>query len=124
VTTPDPNSGVLPTGALPGWFRLIWICLAPLGFTFAGRIAWEKTLWTWTRGPQSVGFSLIHIHPGFFFLGLLDCGLLVLWLVPALVYFILRRRNILRFSDLVMVFFSILSAAAILLPDTFFAASR
>jgi hypothetical protein len=74
---------------------------------FAGRIAWEKTIWTWSRGPQMVGFSLMHIHPGFFVAGLLCCGLLILWLIPALFFLIIRRQNILHFDDLVMVFFDL-----------------
>jgi hypothetical protein len=51
--------------ALPRWLRLAWLFLAPIGFLFAARIAWEKTVWTWSRGPQAVGFSLMPVHPFF-----------------------------------------------------------
>jgi hypothetical protein len=54
------------TSALPKWLRTAWIILAPLGLVFAARIAWEKTVWTLHRGPQNVGFSLMHTSPAFF----------------------------------------------------------
>jgi hypothetical protein len=76
--------------ALPRWLRLNWLFVAPLGLVFATRIAWEKTIWTWSRGPQVVGFSLMHIHPFFSVGGIMCCVLLMLWIVPALIYLTLR----------------------------------
>jgi hypothetical protein len=41
----------------------------------AGRLAWEQTVWTWERGPQMVGFSLMHSGIGILlFLALLVGG--------------------------------------------------
>jgi hypothetical protein len=31
-----------------------------LSAALAGRLVWEQTVWTWTSGPQMVGFSLFH----------------------------------------------------------------
>lgn len=106
--------------ALPRWLRLSWLFVAPIGILFAGRIAWEKTVWTWTRGPQAVGFSLMHIHP-FFSIAGITCGmLLMLWLIPALFYVISRWR-ISSKADIAMVVLSLLVTVVIVLPDTFFA---
>jgi len=105
--------------ALPRWLRLSWIFLAPIGFPFAARIAWEKTVWTWTRGPQAVGFSLMHIHPFFSIAGILCCVLLMVWLIPGLIYLTLRW-HITSKADIAMVVLSLLVTVAIVLPDTFF----
>ena len=110
-------------GSLPKWLQIMWMCISPLGLTFAGRIAWEKIVWTATRGPQMVGFSLMHIHPEFSIGGILCSFLLILWLVPASVYFIANRKRISVF-DIAMVSLSLCVAAAIMVPDTFFAGSH
>lgn len=100
--------------------RLSWLLLAPIGSLFAARIAWEKTVWTWTRGPQMVGFSLMHIHPLFGIVGIICSLLLMLWLIPALIYVILRR-HVCSKAEIAMVVLSLLETVAIILPDTLFA---
>ena len=105
--------------ALPRWLRLSWMFLAPIGFPFAARIAWEKTVWTWTRGPQAVGFSLMHIHPFFSIAGISCCVLLMIWFVLGLIYLIFRW-HITSKADIAMVVLSLLVTVAIVLPDTFF----
>jgi hypothetical protein len=109
--------------ALPTWLRIAWFYVSPLGFCFAMRIAWEKTVWTIVRGPQMVGFSLVHIHPMFFLTGLLCSWFLMLWLVPALIYMIVLRDSI-RSFEIAMVAVAVFVAAAVLIPDTFFATGR
>ena len=91
----------------PRWLRIAWLCLSPLGLSFAGRIAWEKTIWTWYRGPQAVGFSLMHIHPLFFFVGALCCYLGMLWLIPSGVYLVRGWRRASKIDKL-MVLLSLL----------------
>src|SRR5882762_189011 len=93
--------------ALPSWLRLSWTFLAPIGFPFAVRIAWEKTVWTWTRGPQAVGFSLMHIHPFFSIAGLVCGALLMLWIIPALIYLTFRWSTRSK-ADIAMVALSLL----------------
>lgn len=109
--------------AFPKWFRVAWICLAPLGLSFAGRIAWEKTVWTVSRGPQMVGFSLMHIHPGFSIGGALCSYLLMLWLVPALLYSTANRNRV-SALEITMVVLTVFVAAAIVTPDTLFVSSH
>jgi hypothetical protein len=106
--------------ALPGWMRTLWLYFAPFGLVFSFRIAWEKTVWTWSRGPQMVGFALMHIHPGLAIGGALCCYLLMLWLIPATIYLIVGRKRISRI-DRAMVGVSLFVAAALIIPDTFFA---
>jgi hypothetical protein len=110
--------------ALPGWLRVLWICVSPLGLAFAGRIAWEKTVWVMTRGPQMVGFSLVHIHPLFFVSGVLCCYALVLWLMVAAVNLIVRRKSGISSFDIGMVLVAVFVIVVMLVPDNFFAAAR
>jgi hypothetical protein len=106
--------------AFPRWMHLGWLFLTPVGFLFAARIAWEKTVWTWTRGPQAVGFSLMHIHPLFGIAGITCSILLMLWLIPAFIYVILRW-SVCSKSEVAMVVLSLLVTVAIILPDKLFA---
>lgn len=106
--------------ALPRWLRLSWLFLAPVGLLFAGRIGWEKTVWTWTRGPQAVGFSLMHVHPLFSIFGILCSCLLMSWLIPAAIYLV-RRWKAHSKSDIAMVVLCLLVTLAIVLPDQTFA---
>jgi len=108
---------------LPNWLRIVWFSASPLGTAFSARIAWEKTVWTIVRGPQMVGFSLMHIHPGFSFLGVLCACALMLWVIPALIYLILRRKQI-SGLDICMVVVALFVTVAIVTPDTLFASSR
>ena len=107
-------------GALPKGVQLIWLCFAPAAMLFAARIAWEKTILTWERGPQMVGFSMIHIHPIFSIFGALCCFSIMLWLFPSAVYMFMRRRKM-SLLDGLMFISSLLIAVAMILPDTFFA---
>ena len=49
-----------------------------------------------------VGFSLMHIHPGFFAAGILSSYLLIFWLVPASVYLAVNRRRISAFDTVML----------------------
>jgi hypothetical protein len=52
---------------------------------------WEKTVWTWSRGPQMVGFSMMHIYPLIAIGGMLGCLSVMLCVLSAG----LRNRKIL-----------------------------
>jgi hypothetical protein len=108
---------------LLNWMRLAWFCSAPFGLLFTARIAWEKTVWTWSRGPQAIGFSLMHIHPLFFAVGSLSAYLLILWLVPGVIYIVKRRRTA-SGVDKLLLLFSLLVLVVAIIPDDFFATSR
>jgi hypothetical protein len=81
---------------------------------------WEKTVWTWSRGPQMVGFSMMHIHPMIAIVGMSGCLAAMVWLLPAIPYAIARRRAI-GVTDVAMIACSLLVAAAVVIPDDFFA---
>lgn len=106
--------------ALPYVLRLWWCCTSPIAALFAGRIVWEKTMWTWSRGPQMVGFGMMHLHPLIAIVGMFSCLAVMLWLIPAIPCAIARRRDI-GVSDVAMIACSLLVAAAVVLPDNFFA---
>ena len=107
-------------GVLPDWLRVLWFFAAPVALAFALRIGWEKTVWTILRGPQMVGFSLMHIHPIFAVVGALCAYALMLWLVPATVYQLLRRKGISGF-DVAMVAVALFVLLAVIAPDTLLA---
>jgi hypothetical protein len=107
-------------GALPDFLKGWWVCASPFAVLFAARILWEKTLLTWSRGPQMVGFALWHIHPGLALVGTLCSLAVALWLLIAIPYAIMRRRDI-EPSDWLMMACSVLVIVALALPDTFFA---
>jgi hypothetical protein len=106
--------------AFPPWLRTAWLIVAPLAIVMAARIGWEKTVWTWTRGPQAVGFSLMHVHPLFSILGLLCCISMMVWQIPAISYLVARWKSK-SMGDISMLVISILITIAIVLPDKFFA---
>jgi len=101
--------------ALPRWLRIIWLCFSPVAVLFAARIGWEKTVWRWSRGPQAVGFSLMHIHPFFAVAGILCCYVLMLWLVPASILVAKRWRSSSK-TDVAMVVACALVTLAIIVP--------
>jgi len=67
-----------------------------------------------------VGFSLLHIHPGFALLGIVCSLALALWLLVTVPYAFVRRRDIEPW-DWLMMFGSAVVIMALALPDTFFA---
>jgi hypothetical protein len=105
---------------LPKWFRNVWLFLAPLGFLFSVRIIWEKTFLTWREGPQMIGFSLMHIHPTFFVLGMLCCYGLAFWLFPA-TFFLIKRRKQISKADAAMGILCLFVIVVMVIPDNFFA---
>jgi hypothetical protein len=105
---------------MPDWLKVWWFCFFPLALPFALRIGWEKTVWTWSRGPQLVGFSLMHMHPLFAIAGMLFSLGVMIWLLAAIAYAIARRRKATT-ADFAMISAALLVAIAILIPDTFFA---
>jgi hypothetical protein len=80
----------------------------------------EKTVWTWSRGPQMVGFSLMHIHPGLAVVGLLGFLGVMLWRLPAIPYSIVRRRAV-GIVDVAMIACGLFVTVAVTIPDNFFA---
>ena len=123
----DKGSKIEPAhvagSSIPQWLGATWAGLCIVGLPFAGRIAWEKTFLTWSRGPQMAGFSMLHIHPVFSIVGMLACMLLMVWLLPALIYVFLRRRD-LAWPDIAMLLIAGLITIAIVIPDDFFAARK
>lgn len=110
-------------GALPSFLKVWWVSASPFAFLFAARILWEKTIWTWSRGPQMVGFALWHIHPGFAALGTVCSLAVALWLFITIPYAVVRRRDIEPW-DWLMMAGTLMVILALALPDTFFASGR
>jgi uncharacterized membrane protein len=96
------------------------VSTSPFAFLFAARILWEKTIRTWSRGPQMVGFALWHIHPGLAVFGTVCSFAVALWLLITVPVAIVRRRDIEQW-DWMMMAGSAAIIVALALPDTFFA---
>jgi uncharacterized membrane protein len=109
-------------GALPKLLKFWWASASPFALLFAARILWEKTIWTWSRGPQAVGFALWHIHPALATVGVLASFAIMLWLLIAIPFAIARRREI-EPTDWLMMGASALIVMILALPDAFFARS-
>lgn len=107
-------------GALPGFLKVWWLSASPFAFLFAGRILWEKTILTWSRGPQVVGFALLHIHPGFAVAGVLCSLAVAFWLFIAVPYAIAHRQDFEPLDWMVMAG-SILVVVVLVVPDNLFA---
>jgi hypothetical protein len=44
----------------PKTLKYVGVPIVVAAWILAGRLVWEQTVWSWTRGPQMVGFSLMH----------------------------------------------------------------
>jgi hypothetical protein len=67
-----------------------------------------------------IGFSLMHIHPAFFVLGVLCCYGLALWLFSA-AFFLIKRRKEISKADVAMGMLSLFVIVVMVIPDNFFA---
>ncbi len=110
-------------GNLPHWMKLCGVFSAPCAVLLAVRIIWEKTVWTWSRGPQMVGFSLWHIHPLVATIGLLSLWALMAWSAAAFAFVALRRKRVTPF-EIAMFISALFVIVAMAIPDTFFAHGR
>jgi hypothetical protein len=52
------------TRRFPAVLKYIGIPVLAVSWALAARLAWEQTVLSWARGPQMVGFSLLHAGPG------------------------------------------------------------
>jgi hypothetical protein len=98
---------------LPRWLIGMGVPLTIATCALAARLAWEQTVLSWNRGPQMIGFSLMHSGAGV----LLWAAFVVasLWLVTMLVLVGIRRTFGGRFG-LVTISVCAVSLAAISLP--------
>ena len=62
----------------------------------------------------------MHVHPVFAIVGIVSCYAVMVWLLPAIPYAISRRKTT-SAMDMAMVAGGLLVAAAIVVPDNFFA---
>lgn len=90
------DSGVRET---PTGFPKTWIIIGSVllvGTTlFVGRILYEETFLTWARGPQMVGFAMMHgAAPFFLLVGLIAIPGSMLWLLGSLVLLFRRRFRV------------------------------
>jgi len=71
---------------------LVWLGVPALAgiWLLAARLVWEQTVWTWERGAQMVGFSLMHSGAG----GLLLLAAMasVLWPILVLIAAVVVRN--------------------------------
>jgi hypothetical protein len=70
---------------------LTWIGVIVVvpSLAFAARLVWEQTVWTWDRGPQMVGYSLMHWGLGLLLYLALLAGLV--WALLVLLFALFTR---------------------------------
>jgi hypothetical protein len=99
--------------AVLGWLLIVaTTCLA-------GRLIWEMTFLTWRRGPQMIGFSLMH---GYAAPLILSPFLLSLWLLLSLIILCIwkiKRYAIAR-STFIVVLAAVGALGALSIPQSFF----
>ena len=86
------NNNPINKQTLPKWLVVWWWAAIISAIPFYLRILWEYTWLIWTHGPQNVGFSIIHNHIGFFIFGIINCLLVLAWILSASIYFLVKRR--------------------------------
>lgn len=74
---------------LPRWLIGAGVPLVVAVTAFAIRLVWEQTILSWNRGPQMVGFSLMHGGLGVFFVVVSIVA--AAWLILMLGYMAIRR---------------------------------
>ncbi len=87
---------------LPRWLLIAGyvILIGSAGLTC--RLIWEQTVWTWSRGPQMVGFSLLH---GGGAILILFPILLIIWFLSVIIltiWHLIKRQSIAKFTWAVM----------------------
>jgi hypothetical protein len=73
----------------PRALKIIGVPIVAAAWVFAARLIWEQTVWSWERGPQMVGFSLMHSGLGVLLILVFYSGLL--WLGIVLIVAALTR---------------------------------
>jgi hypothetical protein len=73
----------------PTVLKRIGIPIVVATWMLAARLAWEQTVWSWEKGPQMVGFSLVHSGLGVLLLLAVCVGLL--WPIAVLLAAVVTR---------------------------------
>ena len=73
----------------PRALKIVGVPIVAAAWIFAARLVWEQTVWSWERGPQMVGFSLMHSGLGVLLILVFYGGLL--WLAIVLIAATLTR---------------------------------
>ena len=103
----------MQTNGLPRWLIAAGALLTLVDSAFAVRLVWEQTVLSWERGPQMVGFSLMHGGAGVIFLAVLAASFL--WLVATLAL-AAKRRSLGGPLGLATISICAISLSAILIP--------
>lgn len=99
--------------------KVWWLSRSPVAAAFAARLLLEKTIWTWDRGPQMVGFTLMHVYPVLAVAGIISWMALMAWMLPA-IYFLGSRMKRADIAECAMLLVAALIGAAVIVPDNFF----
>jgi hypothetical protein len=107
-----------PAKTLPVWLFVTGIVLILGSLTLAARLIWEMTLLTWQRGPQMVGFSLVHGLGVFLFLFPLALSAWLLGSFGTVFLWKLRRKTVLK-RNWTAIALAGLSLALLFIPQSF-----
>lgn len=79
---------------MPRWPSVSWWFVYPGTAVLLGRQLYEVTYLTWKAGPQMLGFSFVHLHPGLFLFGFISYIGAYGWLIATAVLAVLRRGHL------------------------------
>lgn len=82
--------------AFPKWLVYIGWIIYPFALGLVLVSLYEKTYLTWTRGPQMIGFTMVHVYPIPVLIGTLAFFLSRLWILVAVIFLIRFRASIIR----------------------------
>lgn len=92
------NRGPLSTSV-----RLLGACLMIGSLVLACRLVWEMTVLTWREGLQAVGFSVAHLAPTLYLLGIFSAVGSAIWCLVVLVCAALHLRTLARLDWFLLV---------------------
>ncbi len=96
-----------------------WVAIA-LGGPLVLEQLWEQTFLTWRRGPQMVGFGLMHVYPELAIAGLLGYFMLFVWLLVAAI-FLFRHKALPIHRHIPFLVLPIVAIASTFVPYSFWA---
>lgn len=80
--------------AFPRWYRIAGWVTFPFAAAFILHITYEESYLSWVHGSWQNSFSLFHLFPGLFTLGVFGLLTMDLWWLGAIVIAIKRRSQL------------------------------
>jgi hypothetical protein len=103
---------------VPKWIWILFIVAIPGSIGLAFELIYEMTYLTWLKGPQMIGFSLMHAYTGFYIYFVLSLFALFAWILIVL-FWSLKNIRSLRLSKkfILTILTAVITVILIFLPE-------